>query len=193
MLVRALAVAVCAVLPLVAGSVWTGFRLALALVWFGLAYWQRRLEPWEVVMVVVGGAIALARLGNAWFYALAMVPPLARQLAIARLDTRVLSAAAIVSLATAVFIVYTTRPPALPSAAETAAVNATASGEVFGDWRWAGELERQLGQRVVPENGFASENADFWSSYVRIMQGHEHWLQDLQGLDANVVVVDSAD
>src|SRR5262249_15260391 len=101
MLVRACIVAVCAALPLFAPEVWSGFRLAqsdtalsviaateqplsvrspgglwamlLALAWFGLAYWQRHVTWWEAVLIVVGGSVALARLGNAWLFGLAMM------------------------------------------------------------------------------------------------------------------------
>src|ERR1051325_1489660 len=107
-----LVVAACAMLPLLASGVWSGFRLALAdptrgavaaseqplsvrsaggewamllaLVWLGLAYWRRDARWWEMALVVLGGAAALVRTGNAWVDALALVVPLARQLALVR-------------------------------------------------------------------------------------------------------------
>ena len=49
--------------------------MALALAWFGLAYWQRRFALWEPVLVVLGGAAALARVGNLWVDAVLMLLP----------------------------------------------------------------------------------------------------------------------
>src|SRR6266540_2354706 len=85
-------VAAAAVAPLVAPEVWTGFRLAfsdpvlevisvieqplsvrspggiwaigLALTWFALAYTRRTFALWETALVLIGGAAALARVGN---------------------------------------------------------------------------------------------------------------------------------
>src|ERR1700730_3360150 len=113
MVIRPYVIAMCAVLPLLAPDVWSGFRLAqsdpvlsaissaeqplsvrsasgvwaiaLALAWFSLAYWHRRVTLWEAALVLVGGAVALARLGNTWIAALAFVVPLGRQRAIANL------------------------------------------------------------------------------------------------------------
>src|SRR5947209_3808406 len=97
-----------AVLPLFAAEIWSGFRIAqsdpvlsviaateqplsvrspggvwamlLALTWFALAYWQRRMTLWEAALVIGGGAAVLARMGNAWVFGVAMFLPLARQL-----------------------------------------------------------------------------------------------------------------
>src|SRR5579859_2812846 len=85
----AMAVALCAVLPLIAPEVWGGFRLGtadpilsalsvfeqplsvrtpggpwavgVALAWFALAYWRRKFALWEAALVLIGGAAALAR------------------------------------------------------------------------------------------------------------------------------------
>ena len=101
---RAYVVAALATSPLLVPEVWGGFRLglsdvargviaateqplsarspggvwamALALAWFALAYWHRRVTLWEAGLVLIGGAAALARLGNAWLYAIALVVPL---------------------------------------------------------------------------------------------------------------------
>src|SRR5579859_6844657 len=116
--VSASVLAALAVLPLLAPELWVGFRLGLAdaalaviapteqplsvrspgglwamflaLAWFGLAYAQRRFGRWEAALVLIGGVAALARLGNAWVDALAIVVPLGRQLSIARFKPWVL-------------------------------------------------------------------------------------------------------
>src|SRR5882762_7989643 len=81
--VSASVLAVMAVLPLLVPELWVGFRvglfdtalaviasteqplsvrspggpwaIALALAWFGLAYWRRTFAWWEVALVVIGG------------------------------------------------------------------------------------------------------------------------------------------
>ncbi len=214
--------AVCAVLPLLAPEIWSGFRLAqsdlvlsvialseqplsvrsttgvwamlLVLAWFALAYWQRRMTLWEAALVAVGGAAALARLGNAWVFALAMLVPLARQLSIAPIRTTLLGAVAALGLAVFVYALATTRPPELADGARQAALATTASGAVFADWRWAPDLQHEMGpsHQVHPAAGLDSENADFWVAYVRITQGHERWATELQQLDADTLVLDAA-
>src|SRR6266702_6559345 len=122
MVVRPYLLATCAVLPLLAPEVWTGFRLAfsdpclsviapteqplsvrspggiwamgLALAWFGLAYWRRDFKLWEAALVLLGGGAALARMGNTWLDGAALVLPLARQVALLKLPPIVLSGAA---------------------------------------------------------------------------------------------------
>ncbi|MCA1643936.1 MAG: hypothetical protein LC797_00220 [Chloroflexi bacterium] len=144
-------VAVLAVLPLFVPELWVGFRLglsntalsviapteqplsvrspagpwamALALAWFGLAYGQRRIAPWEAVLVVIGSVAALARLGNAWVDALAMVVPLARQLSIANFRPAIQGGLAATCLAAVLTTVLVTRPPELPAVAAQIAVS----------------------------------------------------------------------
>jgi hypothetical protein len=219
---RPYVVAILAGLPLLAPEVWSGFRLGqsdavlsviaateqplsvrspgglwamlLALAWFGLAYWCRRVAVWEAALVLIGGAAVLARLGNAWLYAAAMVPPLGRQLALARPGLRVEMAAGIISLAVAAATLLTTRPPELASGARAAAAAIPASqGSVLADWRWAGQLQRDLGSghHVLAAGGLGSESSDFWLDYVRLIQGHEHWTEELQQLNVDVLVLDS--
>jgi hypothetical protein len=214
-------VALCAVLPLIAPEVWTGFRLAafdpvlsaiaaseqplsvrtpggiwaitLALAWFALAYWRRRVTLWETALVLIGGTAALLRAGNTWLDAIALVAPLGRQLALARPGAAMLGVTAAISAMVAIATLITTRPPPLPSAAVQAAAAAPGGGNVFADWRWAGALQHDLsaGRRVLAANGLASESADFWLDYVRIIQDHERWDAELQQMDVNLLVLDT--
>jgi hypothetical protein len=216
--------AVCAVLPLAAPEVWSGFRLAnadpvlaaiasteqplsvrspagewamlLALVWFALAYWRRDVRPWEIAAVVLGGAVALVRAGNAWLDALLLIVPLARQVSLLNPRPWMLAAAAAVGLAVAGVTLYITRPPALPQAAvEAAAAAATRrDGTVFADWRWAPQLQRQLGnETVLASHGLGSESPDFWVNYVRVVEDYEQWPGELQAMNVNLLVLDSHD
>jgi hypothetical protein len=216
-------VAVCAVLPLFAPGVWSGFRLALAdpvlgtvaaseqplsvrsaggqwamllaLVWFGLAYWRRDARWWEMALVVLGGAAALIRTGNAWVDALALIMPLARQLTLLRPRPWMLVCAGAASVVFAAATVYLTRPPALPQPVVQAAANSTGA-TVFADWRWAPELQRELPDRtVMAAGGLTSESPDFWLNYVRVVQDYEHWPTELQSMNANLLVLntDNAD
>jgi hypothetical protein len=210
------------VMPLVVASAWDGFRLAwsdpvksvvapaeeplsvrspgatwaiaLTLAWFGLAYWQRRATAWEAALVVLGGAAALARAGNLWLDAAAMLVPLGRQIMLARPSPRTIGAVAAAGALASAVTLATTRPPALPPPALAAAEDAPRQGTVFADWRWAGDLQRAMGpsQQVLAAGGMASEPPDFWLEYVRVVQGHERWADDLQRLSASVVVLDAA-
>src|SRR5215208_7756398 len=138
MVIRPYALAACAVLPLVAPDVWSGFRLAqsdpvlsviapteqplsvrspgavwavgLALTWLALAYWRREVKVWEAALVLVGSAFILARLGNAWVYDAAILLPLAHKLrGLALRRGRVLATAA-VCLLWALVMLVATRP-----------------------------------------------------------------------------------
>lgn len=209
------------VLPLVAAEVWTGFRLALsdtvlgtialieqplsvrspggqwavglALAWFALAYWQRRVRWWEAALVVLGATAALLRAGNAWLDALALIAPLGAQLATLRLRPLLPLVAATAGLLVAGGTVWSTRPPALPRAVVEAAQSAEGSGNVFADWRWAGQLQSQLGSRrnVLGAGGLGSESAAFWLDYLRITQDYEQWPAELRNLNANVLVLNT--
>jgi hypothetical protein len=212
--------AVCAVLPLLAPEVWSGFRLALAdplraaiasteqpmsvrspagewamllaLVWFASAYWRRDFKLWEIAAVVLGGAAALIRVGNAWLDALLLVIPLARQLSLLNANRWILAGTAAAGLAVAGGTLYLTRPPALPRAAMQAAAAARTEGTVFADWRWASQLQRELtSERVLAANGLGSESSDFWLNYVRIVQDYEQWPSELQAMNVNLLVLDS--
>jgi hypothetical protein len=223
MLVRATAVAACVVLPLFAVEVWSGFRLApsdpvlsviaateqplsvrspgglwamlLALLWFGLAYWQRRVTWWEAGLVVVGAIAALVRLGNAWLYGLMMVAPLARQLWLVQPRPVLLAGGAALGLAVAVMMFATTRPPSLPPGAEHMVRGARDNVTVFADWRWTQALQRSAGstRHVLAADGLASETPEFWLDYVRVTQGHERWADGLRRLGVSLVVLDAAD
>jgi hypothetical protein len=215
--------ALCAVLPLVAPEVWSGFRLAqsdpvlavlsnaeqplsvrsaagvwaiaLGLAWFSLAYWQQRVSLWEAGLVLVGGGIALARLGNTWADAALILLPLGHQLAGARFKPPVLASVAAIGMLVAALTLFVSRPPELPAGATEAIAANPAGGKIMADWRWAGGLQRRLGadRVVLAAGGLTSESADFWLDYVRIARGHEHWAAALASLDVNVVVLESAD
>lgn len=218
---RAYVVAALATSPLLVPEVWGGFRLglsdvargviaateqplsarspggvwamALALAWFALAYWHRRVTLWEAGLVLIGGAAALARLGNAWLYAIALVVPLGRQIALARPRPVVLGTVAGASVIVALITLITTRPPDLPGAARQAAVATPPQGAVLADWRWAGALQHDLGssRRVLAAGGLGSESADFWVDYVRVLQGHERWAETLSRMHVDLLVLDS--
>lgn len=211
------------VLPLVAAQVWTGLRaglsdyvlgtiaaseqplsvrspggewaIGLALAWFALAYWQRRVRWWEAALVVLGATAALLRAGNAWLFALALIAPLGAQLSCVRVRPIVLLAAAAAGLVYAAAIVWTTRPPALPRSAVGAAQATRGDGTVFSDWRWAPQLQSRLDRRVLAADGLGSESAAFWLDYLRITRDYEQWPAELRELNASVLVLnpDSAD
>jgi hypothetical protein len=216
-------VAAAAVLPLLAPEVWTGFRLAfsdsflsviapteqplsvrspggiwamgLAAAWFGLAYRQRRFALWEPVLVVLGGAAALARVGNLWVDALLMLLPLARQVSTAKVPGLVLGAAATASVAIAILTLVTGRPPELRQSVVDAARASTPRAGVMADWRWAADLQQRLGgeRRVFASGGFASESSDAWLDYLRVAQGHERWADALRTLGIDTVVFNASD
>jgi hypothetical protein len=219
--------AACAVLPLLAPEVWVGWRLGvsdpvlgvlsaaeqplsvrspsglwaigLALAWFGLAYWRRSFAWWEPALVLLGGVAALARLGNTWVDAAAMVVPLARQLRTVRREAAfmhsIFAGIAVLSLGAAVLTLVITRPPELPVAATQMVQNLTVGGTVLADWRWAPRLQHQLGSTpsVLAAGGLDTEPTDFWLDYLRIAQGHERWAELLRQMNVDVLVLDSAD
>ena len=220
-MVRAYAVAAVLVLPLLAVSAWSGFRVApsdsvlaaiapseqplsvrspgggyamlLALGWFALAYWCRDVRWWEPLLVVAGGLAALLRTGNEWIDAICLVAPLGRQLGGIHLNRVVLGGLAVVGLAVAVTTLVATRPPALPNAAIEAARAAEGDGTVFADWRWAGDLQRGMGQqgRVLAAGGLASESADFWLDYVRVVQDFDQWPIELRQRNVDLLVLNT--
>jgi hypothetical protein len=87
------------------------------------------------------------------------------------------------------------RPPELSSAATQAALSAAGRGKTLADWRWAGDLQRQLGadRLVLASGGPGSESTDFWLDYVRIAKGHERWASALRQMDVDLVVLESSD
>jgi hypothetical protein len=212
-----------AVVPLLAPEVWSGFRLAfsdpvlsvlaaseqplsvrspsgvwaiaLATAWFALAYWRRDYRLWEAALVVLGGAVALARTGNAWVDALAMVGPLARQLGIVGAGPTVRALGAALCVTAAAITLAVSRPPELPGAALDAAHASASRGVVLADWRWAPALAQRLGndQPVLASSGLASQPTAFWLDYIRVAQGHERWAAVLRDLNVSLVVLEAAD
>lgn len=209
-------IAACAVAPLMAASVWSGFRLAtadqvlavlspsedpltirtapgvwlwcLVLAWFACAYYGRAYARWEPLLVIVGVGVALLRAGNAWFAAVLLLAPLARQ--VRRLCLPLGAVLAVASAAFAAALVLLTRPPALPEAARQAASTLPAR-RVLADWRWAGALDGQA--RPYASHGLSSESIEFWVDYLRVSQGHAQWQAVLDRLDVDVLVLDAAD
>jgi hypothetical protein len=216
-------IAVAAAVPLLAPEVWSGFRVAqsdailsviapteqplsargpgapwamvLALTWFSLAYWRRDVRILEALLVVIGGAAVLARLGNAWLFALAMLVPLGRQLARVPLRPTVMAGLGAICVGEALLTLVATRPPGLPASAQAAALAAPVRGAVLADWRWASDLQRQIGSGgyVFASGGLTSEASEFWADYVRIAQGHERWAELLRARGVDLLVLDSND
>ena len=125
---------------------------------------------------------------------MALVVPLARQLAIARFSPRVLSGLTALCLAASAVTVAMTRPPELPAPAAQAAHSTAGLGTVLANWRWAGELQRRLGpsHQVWAGNGLNSESKEFWLDYLRVSQGHVHWAEILRQENVDLLVLDAA-
>jgi hypothetical protein len=205
------------VLPLFAPEIWTGFRIALsdtylsaiaiseqplsvrapggqwaiglALVWFCLAYWRRSATRWQAALVVLGGTAALLRTGNAWLDGLALIAPLGTQLAGLRLRWPLLAGTAAIGVLVAIFLAWTTRPPALPQAAVQAVQSAGGAENVFTDWRWAPRLQSQVNQNALASGGLGSESKEFWANYVHISLDYERWDDELRDMHVDVVAV----
>jgi hypothetical protein len=192
--VRAAAVAVCAVLPLLVPLVWHGislrlqtnialaalspleapwsireplgvWALALCLVWFALAYRGRTARWWELPLVLLAMAVLLPRIGNAWPTAALLVLPLYRQAGAA---SRWLPLAIVIGLVASAALLVRAKPSQPPVVALTAA---------------GAEIGRQ------PLN---SESTEFWLDYLRVVQGHERWQHILDGWGARAIEVRGA-
>src|SRR5215207_6532859 len=165
--------AVLAVLPLLTPGVWYGFSLGvsneilgavspleqplsvrsvagawaiwLALLWVALAYRAPRVVWWEAVLVGLAAAVALVRVGNAWLDALALLAPLAMRFRDVQVTRPVLAGLSVVCLLVTVAAAAASRPPSLPVAATEAVLRQAGSGRVVSDWRWAPQLQRDLG------------------------------------------------
>jgi hypothetical protein len=170
------------------------WAIILTLAWFGLAYWQRKFALWEAALVVIGGVAALARLGNTWVDAAALVLPLARQLSTANLRPVILAGLATLCLAVGLATLAVSRPPDLPIAASQAALAATPRGAVLADWRWAAELQQRMGptQQVWAARGLGSESTEFWLDYLRVNQGHVHWAEILRQKNVDLLILEAA-
>jgi hypothetical protein len=205
------------VLPLFALALWTGFRIglsdsvlaaiaaseqplsvrtpggiwavALALLWFALAYWRRNAPLWQTALVVLGATAALLRAGNAWIDGVLLIAPLGEQLTSLRPRPIMLCAISTCGVVLMASTLWTTRPPVLPKEAIDAAQGVASKGTVFADWRWAPNLQQHLGERVWAAGGLGAESSNFWLNYVRISQGDERWAAELQDLNADLVVL----
>jgi hypothetical protein len=212
-------VAVAAALPLLAPEVWSGFRIALSdparavvapieqplsvrspvglwaiglsVAWFGLGYWRRNLRWYDAALVLAGGSLALARLGNAWLDAILVVVPLGRELASVPLPRGAAVLGGLAGLAMTATSVALGRPPEVSPAAVAAAARSAPDALVFADWRWAPTLQHDLADRaVLASGGLATQSHEFWLDYVRISRGHARWAALLQQLDVAVVVLE---
>jgi hypothetical protein len=161
--------------------------------WFGLALRSRQLAVWEYGCVVLGGLLALVRLGNIWLAALLLLAALARQLSTREVPRVVLAGVATLSAVVGIANWTSLKPPPLPGAVDRA-VQST-NGTVFADWRWAAGLQRELGpQRVVlGAAGLVDTPSSYWLDYVRIERGHERWDSLLDQYAARVVILEPAD
>jgi hypothetical protein len=177
--------------PLSVRSPGGGYAMLLALGWFALAYWRRDVRWWEPLLVLVGGTAALLRTGNVWLDGVCLVLPLGRQLSGIRLQPIMVGALAAGGLAATVATVAMTRPPTLPGAAVVAAQAAAPNGTVFADWRWAPDLQRSMGQHVWAAGGLASESADFWLDYVRVVQDFDQWPVELRQRNVDLLVLNT--
>jgi hypothetical protein len=167
--------------------------MALALLWFALGHRRRDIRPWEAALVIAGGAAAMLRDGNLWLFALALLAPLGRQIALARPNRTIVGAAALTGLLAAGTTLLASRPPTLPPEAVRAVEASTPPGRVFADWRWAPQLQRDLGARrtVLAAGGLASETPDFWLDYVRVVHDYERWPTELGDMNVDLVVLDA--
>ena len=171
------------------------WAVCLSLTWLALAYRSRSFAVWEPLLVAVGALAALLRVGNAWLDGLALLLPLAVQLRRVHLGMRASILGALACLGMAVWLLLLARPPRLPDSAVTAAQSAAIDSRIFADWRWAPELQQRLGRTrtVLGARGLTSETHDFWTDYVRISLGHEHWAYDLAQRSIDLVVLNAAD
>jgi hypothetical protein len=179
--------------PLSVGAPAGAWAVALAAGWYVLAYRGRSMRWWEPLLVVGGGAIALARVGNLWVLGVLLLLPLSRQLARVRFRQRavVFAVAILMALAVTIATLMSARPPALDQGALEAIRNNPAQGAVFTDWRWAPSLRRDLGtdQPVLPSQEVSAASEDSWVDYLRISQGNERWAALLQSQGVNLLVL----
>jgi hypothetical protein len=167
----------------------------LVVVWFGLAYAQRRAPLWEAALVLLGAALALVRLGNVWLTAPLYVPALAARLVEA--DTQ-MRRRGLVACGLAVSLCVVTagsllasRVPGLPSEAATVALADPGDAAVFTDWRWAPALQQALGP-TRPVLGAEGLSPDYAIDYLRVSLAHASWDAVLREHAVDLVVLDAA-
>lgn len=168
------------------------WALLAVLAWFGLAYRSRRATWWESAIVVIGSVLALVRLGNVWLLAAALVPPLARQLYLARLPSIVWLLLPLVLLGATAFSVQQSRPRELPAEALAAVASSNRPGPVFAALPWASELQARLGggRAVLGAGDPWASPAELWTDYLRVSHGHLTWKDLLDGHSAALAVLD---
>jgi hypothetical protein len=173
--------------------------LLLVIAWFGLAYAQRRAPLWELGLMLLGSMVALVRLGNVWLTAVLFVPPLARRLLGAEpwLATILGRGVVVGGLGVGLCVVtlgslMASRSPDMPAEAARAALIEPDQGPIFSSWRWAAELQRELGptRRVLGAGALSSEYA---MDYLRVSLAHADWDSVLWRYGVGLVVLDAAD
>jgi hypothetical protein len=181
--------------PLTVRSLSGTWAVISAAAWFLLAYRSRSVALWEVGLVLGGGALALVRTGNAWVFALALVPAVARQVALARVRGLVALVAAAGLVVACVAAFAATRPLSLPASAARAAQAASGSGPVFSTLHWATPLQDALGggRQVLGAGDPWAAPPAYWADYQKISLGHERWASLLDSYDVGLLVLDAAD
>ncbi len=173
----------------------------VVLLWCGLAYSRRAPVVWWAALLVALGAVAsLLRTGNLWLLGVALIVPLGRQLSALEVRGRSGSRLAApgvgaLSIGAALLLALIARPSSAPPEAIAAARQAPPAATVLADWRWAGDLQRQLGDQrhVLAAGGLLAEPGSFWIDYLRIARGYEHAEDVLNTYGVSVVVLDSRD
>ena len=167
----------------------------VALGWFALAYRARNVAAWEPALLVVGGTLALLRLGNTWLFAMAMVAPLARQVHLARIPFRLLFGAALVFIFISAGLLVATRPAPTPNTAVQAALAApSTSGNVLAARQWADTVQRGLGsgRTVLGAGDLWGQSDEYWSDFQKMSLAHVTWAELLQRYDVGMVVLDAS-
>jgi hypothetical protein len=175
------------------------WELLLVLAWFGLAYAQQRAPLWELVLVLLGASLGLARLGNLWLTAVLYVPALASRLVAAEASLQpigrrgLLVACAAVGLCLgSVASVLASRPPGLPSEAARVLASEPGQATVFTNRPWAGAVQQAMGPNrpVLGAGDLSSEDA---LDYLRVSLAHANWDALLRQHGVDLVVLDAAD
>jgi hypothetical protein len=180
--------------PLTVRSVPGVWAIVLAVAWFGLAYRAQRVARWEAVLVALGFAVALARVGNTWLDALALVLPLAARLRLLRVKLPIQLALCVSLVPLTLAALVAGRPATLPAAAQAAAQAARGDGQILTDWHWAPELQRSFGstRMVVGAAGLRTTPIEIWHDYLMVTQAHHQWDAILSARGVDTVVLDRA-
>jgi hypothetical protein len=178
--------------PLSVRSVSGVFALLAVAGWLALASRSRNVSWWEAGLVLLGGALALVRLGNVWVLALALVLAIGRQLTLARLRTRDLAAGIGVLVCATLAVGVYGRPEPVPASALRALSDAPAANAVLSFQPWARELARTAnGRAVLGARDAWDLDPSFWLDYERASGGHRTWPAILERYDVGTLVLES--